>query len=140
MVENKGSNVHYNKINITFPDWVIVENFIPRNMIISLGCAWDNINNPQDDIFVYHPIRKCNIYIITSPNENFEYGMHFCSVISNCCKPHKVVHHQTRCYVIYDGKLFLCPHHDNGQGIKCYHCPCVCTYIRMYVCQTTSAL
>ena len=38
-MENKGSNVRYNKINITFPDMVIVENIIPRNMIINLGCA-----------------------------------------------------------------------------------------------------
>ena len=67
MVENKGSNVRYNKINITFPDWLIVENFIPGNMIINLGCAWDNIHIPQDDIFVYHPIRECNFCIIYLP-------------------------------------------------------------------------
>ena len=38
-VKNKGANVRYNKINITFPDWVIVENTIPRNMIINPRCA-----------------------------------------------------------------------------------------------------
>ena len=39
--ENKGSNVLFGiiKINITFPARVIVENIIPRNMIINLGCA-----------------------------------------------------------------------------------------------------
>ena len=65
-VENKGSNVRYNKINITFPDWVIVENIIPRNVIINLGCAWVDNHIPRDDIFDYHPIRECNIYIILS--------------------------------------------------------------------------
>ena len=54
MVENKGSNVRYNKINITFPDWVIVENIIPRNMIINLGCASVDNHIPRDDIFDYH--------------------------------------------------------------------------------------
>ena len=62
-VENKGSNVQYNKINITFPDWLIVENIIPRNMIINLGCASVDNHIPRDDIFDYHPIRACNIYI-----------------------------------------------------------------------------
>ena len=28
-----------NHINITFPDWVIVENIIPRNVIINRGAA-----------------------------------------------------------------------------------------------------
>ena len=83
-------------------------------MIINLGCASDDIHIPRDDIFDNHP------------NEIFEYGMHFCSVISNCCKPHKVVHHQTKFDIINDGKLFLCPLHGNGQGIKCYHCLYVC--------------
>ena len=64
MVENKGSNVRYNKINITFPDWVIVENIIPRNMIINLGCASVDNHIPRDDIFDYHRIRECNIYIL----------------------------------------------------------------------------
>ena len=57
MVENKGSNVLYNKINITFPDWVIVKNIIPRNMIINLSCSSVDNHIPRDDIFDYHPIR-----------------------------------------------------------------------------------
>ena len=27
----------------------------------------------------------------------------------------------------------LCPHHDNGRGIKCYPCPSVRTYVHTYV-------
>ena len=65
-VENKGSKIRYNKINITFPDWLIVENIIPRNMIINLGCASVDNHIPRDDIFDYHPIRASNIYIILS--------------------------------------------------------------------------
>ena len=64
-MENKGSNVRYNKINITFPDMVIVENIIPRNMIINLGCASVDNHIPGDDIFDYHHIREGNIYIIS---------------------------------------------------------------------------
>ena len=62
--ENKKSNVRYNRINITIPDWVIVENIIPRNMIINLPCASVDNHIPRDDIFDYHQIRECNIYII----------------------------------------------------------------------------
>ena len=65
-MENKGSNVRYNKLNITFPDMVIVENIIPRNMIINLGCASVDNHIPRDDIFDYHHIREGNIYIIYS--------------------------------------------------------------------------
>ena len=64
-VENKGSSVRYNKINVTFPDWVKVENIIPRNMIINLGCASVDNHIPRDDILDYHPIKECNIYIIS---------------------------------------------------------------------------
>ena len=63
-VENKASSVRYNKINITFPDWVKVKNIVPRNMIINLGCASVDNHIPRDDIFDYNPIRECNIYII----------------------------------------------------------------------------
>ena len=73
-VENKRSIVRYNKINITFPDWVIDENIIPRNMIINLGGASVDNHIPRDDIFDYHPIRECNIYIL-SPCDNFDYHM-----------------------------------------------------------------
>ena len=62
-VENKGSNVRYSKINITFPDCVIIEKVISRNMIIKLSCASVDNLIPRDDIFDYHPIRECNIYI-----------------------------------------------------------------------------
>ena len=52
--EYKGSNnVRYNKINITFPARVIVENIIPRNMIINLDCASVDNHIPRDDIFDY---------------------------------------------------------------------------------------
>ena len=67
MVENKRSNVRYNRINITFPDCMIDENIIPRNMIINLGCASVDHHIPRDDIFDYHPISECNIYIIAFP-------------------------------------------------------------------------
>ena len=64
--EIEGSNVLFgiNKINITFPALVIVENTIPRNMMINLGCASVDNHIPREDIFDYHPRRKCNIYII----------------------------------------------------------------------------
>ena len=55
-LENKGSNIRYDKINITFSDWVKLK-------ISSLECD-DHI--PRDDIFDYHPIRERNIYIISS--------------------------------------------------------------------------
>ena len=43
---------------------MIVENIIPRNMIINLGCASVDNHIPRDDIFDYHPLRECNIYIL----------------------------------------------------------------------------
>ena len=33
-------------------------------MIINLGCASVDNQIPRDDIFDYHPIRECNIYIL----------------------------------------------------------------------------
>ena len=51
-------------INITFPDWVIVENIIPRNVIINRGAAEVDNHISRDDIFDFHPIRECNIYFI----------------------------------------------------------------------------
>ena len=44
---------------------MIVDNIIPRNMIINLGCASVDNHIPWDDIFDYHPLRECNIYIIS---------------------------------------------------------------------------
>ena len=65
MVANKGS-VRYNKIDFTFPERVIVENIISRNMIINLGCTLVGNHIPRDDIFNYHPLRECTIYILSS--------------------------------------------------------------------------
>ena len=44
--------------------WVIVENIIPRNVIINRGAAEVDNHISRDDIFDYHPSRKCNIYFI----------------------------------------------------------------------------
>ena len=44
---------------------MIVENIIPPNMIINLGSASVDNHIPRDDIFDYHPLRECNIYIIS---------------------------------------------------------------------------
>ena len=57
-------------INITFPERVIVENIIPRNVIISRGAAEVDNHISRDDIFDYHPLRECNIYFII-PNRTF---------------------------------------------------------------------
>ena len=51
-------------INITFPARVIVENIIPRNVIINRGAAEVDNHISRDDIFDFHPSRKCNIYFI----------------------------------------------------------------------------
>ena len=56
-------------MNITFPARVIVENIIPRNLIINLGCASVDNHIPRDDIFDYHPRRECNIYMIPGIRE-----------------------------------------------------------------------
>ena len=53
-----------NNINITFPDWVIVENIISRKVIVNRGAAEADNHISRDDILVYHPIRECNIYFI----------------------------------------------------------------------------
>ena len=58
-------------INITFHDWVIVENIIWRNVIINLGCPSVDNHIPRDDIFDYHPIRECNIYFIIQNIRSF---------------------------------------------------------------------
>ena len=51
-------------INITFPARMIVENIIPRNVIINRGAAEVDNHISRDNIFDYHPSRKCNIYFI----------------------------------------------------------------------------
>ena len=42
----------------------MVENIIPRNVIINWGAAEVDNYFSRDDIFVYHPNRECNIYLI----------------------------------------------------------------------------
>ena len=43
---------------------MIVENIIPRNVIINRGAAEVDNHIMRDDIFDYHPLRECNIYFI----------------------------------------------------------------------------
>ena len=43
---------------------VIVENIIPRNVIINQGAAEVDNHISRDGIFDYHPHRECNIYFI----------------------------------------------------------------------------
>ena len=43
---------------------MIVENIIPRNVIINRGTAEVDNHISRDDIFDYHPRRECNIYFI----------------------------------------------------------------------------
>ena len=50
---------------------VIVENIIPRNVIINRGAAEIDNHISRDDIFDYHPSRKCNIYFII-PNRTLD--------------------------------------------------------------------
>ena len=59
-------------INITFPALVIVENIIPRNVIINRGAAEVDNHISRNDIFDYHPSRKCNIYFII-PNRTLDH-------------------------------------------------------------------
>ena len=56
-------------INITFPAWVIVENIIPRNVIINRGAAEVDNHISRDDIFDYHPIRNV-IFILLYRTEH----------------------------------------------------------------------
>ena len=58
-------------INITFPARVIFENIISRNVIINRGAAEVDNQISRDDIFDYHPSRKCNIYFII-PNRTLD--------------------------------------------------------------------
>ena len=48
-----------------FTTHVIVENNIPLNMIINISCTLVDNQIPWDDIFDYHPLRECYIYIIS---------------------------------------------------------------------------
>ena len=46
-------------------------NIIPRNVIINRGAASVDNHISRDDIFDYHPSRKCNIYFII-PNRTLD--------------------------------------------------------------------
>ena len=50
---------------------MIVENIIPRNVIINRGAAEVDNHISRDDIFDYHPSRKCNICFII-PNKTLD--------------------------------------------------------------------
>ena len=43
---------------------MIVENIIPRNVIINRGAAEVDNHISRGDIFDFHPFRECNIYFI----------------------------------------------------------------------------
>ena len=47
---------------------MIVENIIPRNVIINPGAAEVDNHISRDDILYYHPLRECYIYLII-PNK-----------------------------------------------------------------------
>ena len=52
--------------------WIlVVENIIPRNVIINRGAAEVDNHISRDDIFDCHPLRKCYIYFII-PNRTFD--------------------------------------------------------------------
>ena len=57
--------------NITFPERVIVENVIPRNVIINRGAAGVDNHISRDDIFDYLSLRECKIYFII-PNRTLD--------------------------------------------------------------------
>ena len=64
MIENKGSNIRYNKIHITFSDWVIVENIISGNVIITfLGMIFSTITQSGNVIFIYLFLSKGDIFL-----------------------------------------------------------------------------
>ena len=52
---------------------VIVENIIPRNVIINRGAAEVDNHISRDDIFDYHHIREGNIYFIIPNIRSFIY-------------------------------------------------------------------
>ena len=58
-------------MDVTFPERVIVENIIRRNVIIKRVAAKADNHISRDDIFVYHPLRGCNIYFI-KPNRTLD--------------------------------------------------------------------
>ena len=58
-------------IYITFPERVIVDNIVPRNVIINRGAAEVDNHISRDDIFDFHPLRACNVYFII-PNRTLD--------------------------------------------------------------------
>ena len=52
---------------------VIVENIIPRNVIINRGAAEVDNHISRDDIFDYHHIREGNIYFIIPNIRSFSF-------------------------------------------------------------------
>ena len=50
---------------------MIVENIIPRNVIINRGATEVDIHISRDDIFDYHSGSECNIYFII-PNRTLD--------------------------------------------------------------------
>ena len=50
---------------------MIVENIIPRNVIINRGAAEVDNHISRDDFFDYHTLRECNIYFII-PNRTLD--------------------------------------------------------------------
>ena len=55
----------------TYPERVIGESIISRNVIINRGAAEVDNHISRDDIFDYHPLRECNIYFII-PNRTLD--------------------------------------------------------------------
>ena len=53
------------------PCAVIVENIIPRDVIINPGAAEVDNHISRDDILDYHPSRKCNVHFII-PNRTLD--------------------------------------------------------------------
>ena len=60
---------------------MIVENIIPRNVIINRGAAEVDNQFSRDDICDYHPLRECNIYFII-PNTRLD-SFFFTSPVEN---------------------------------------------------------
>ena len=76
--------VWYNKIifYITFPERVKFGNVISQNMIINLSCVSVDDHIPWYDIYDYHPLRECNIYIFTFSKQAFNESLDVISVLS----------------------------------------------------------
>ena len=58
-------------MNITFPEKVIVDKIIPKNVIINRGAAEIDNHILRDVIFDCDPLRECNNYFII-PNRTLD--------------------------------------------------------------------